>query len=161
MKGIEISYGAKDSELQEWEYNIPEGYTAEIKDGKVIIKKDKPKLTEFELHLLDWMSSDCNGKIPMEDMKRAVRFRAKELLELAKNEICKGCTVGLDQYWKGKEDARKEYEKYYTFHYPTYVSPCPHGGMCTNPFKDCVNCPRVQMPVPNIATTSGTCKKED
>jgi hypothetical protein len=82
-------------------------------------------------------------------------------LELAKREICNGCAEKLNYYMKGKEDARKEYEKSYTFHYPTYDPPCPHGGMCTNPFKDCVNCPRLQMPIPNIATTSGACKKED
>lgn len=38
---IEIPFGAKDSELQEWSYNIPEGYTAEIKDGKVTVRLAK------------------------------------------------------------------------------------------------------------------------
>ena len=38
-KAIEIPFGAKDSELIKWEYTIPEGMEAEIKDGKVIIKK--------------------------------------------------------------------------------------------------------------------------
>ena len=41
-KFIEIPFGAKDSELQEWEYTIPEGMTAKIKDGKIIIKR-KPE----------------------------------------------------------------------------------------------------------------------
>lgn len=36
---IEIPFGAKDSELCECEYTIAEGYEAEIKDGKVIIRK--------------------------------------------------------------------------------------------------------------------------
>ena len=41
MKDIEIPFGAFDSELQGFTYTIPEGYTAEIKDGKVIIKKEE------------------------------------------------------------------------------------------------------------------------
>ena len=142
----------------------------ELVDSEAFAPKET-ELTEFELHLLDWMSSDCNGKIPMNDMKRAVRLRAKELLELAKNEICKGCTVNIEGYSKGRADAGEGYMKGYMDGYKaaeensprslSYNLPCPHGGMCTNPFKDCVNCPRVQMPIPNIATTSGTCKKED
>ena len=38
-EAIEIPFGAKDSELQEWVFTIPEGMEAEIKDGKVIIKR--------------------------------------------------------------------------------------------------------------------------
>lgn len=83
----------------------------------------------------------------------------KETAKEVKDIICKGCTVGLDQYWKGREDARKEYEKSYTFHYPTYEPPCHHGGICTNPFKDCINCPRTGGGI-GISTTSGTCKKD-
>lgn len=36
---IEIPFGAKDSELQEATYYIPDGFHAEIEDDKVIIKK--------------------------------------------------------------------------------------------------------------------------
>ena len=44
---IEIPFGAKDSELCRFEYTIPEGMEAEIKDGKVIIRQ-KEKETEDE-----------------------------------------------------------------------------------------------------------------
>ena len=37
--GIEIPFGAKDSELQEATYYIPKGFHAEIDDDKVVIKK--------------------------------------------------------------------------------------------------------------------------
>lgn len=83
----------------------------------------------------------------------------KETAKEVRDIVCRGCTVGLDQYWKGREDARKEAEKSYTFHYPTYEPPCHHGGICTNPFKDCINCPR-QSNGATISTTSGTCKKD-
>ena len=38
-KDIEIPFGANDSELKGWEYTIPEGMEAAIKDGKVIVKE--------------------------------------------------------------------------------------------------------------------------
>lgn len=117
----------------------------------------EPELTEFEIHLLDWMSSDCGGDIPMDRMKHTVRARAKELLELVKKEICKGCTVGLDQYWKGREDAKKEYERPITFHYPSYTTYerlCFHGGVCTNPMMDCINCPRRSSGTINTSATN-------
>ena len=85
-----------------------------------------------------------------------IKETAKEVNDI----ICRGCTVGLDQYWKGREDARKEYEKPITYHYPTYGPPCFYGEICTNPFKDCINCPR-QSSGATINTTSGTCKKEE
>jgi len=36
---IDIPFGAQDSELKGWEYTIPEGMFAEIKDGKIIVKQ--------------------------------------------------------------------------------------------------------------------------
>ena len=38
-KKIDIPFGAHDSELKGWEYTIPEGMEAEIKDGKVIVRE--------------------------------------------------------------------------------------------------------------------------
>lgn len=39
MEAIEIPFGAKDSELKGWEYVIPEGMEAEIKDGKIVVRE--------------------------------------------------------------------------------------------------------------------------
>lgn len=41
----EIPFGAKDSELQEATYYIPQGYYAEIEDNKVVIKQGEQKPT--------------------------------------------------------------------------------------------------------------------
>lgn len=41
MKENEIPFGAFDSELQGFEYTIPDGYTAEIRDGKIIVRKEE------------------------------------------------------------------------------------------------------------------------
>ena len=155
MKEIEIPFGAKDSELKGWEYTIPEGMEAEIKDGKIVVRK-KPELTEFEEMLYSIFDAYNGLEI---DVRAAVDANAKTLLELAKKEICKGCTVSIDNYIKGREDGREEAEMSYTFHYPTYEPPCFHGGICNNPFKDCLNCP-IHTGDITINTTSGTCKKD-
>lgn len=156
MKEIEIPFGAKGSELKGWEYTIPEGMEAEIKDGKIVVREKKPALTEFEEMLYSIFDAYNGLKI---DVKAAVDVNAKTLLELAKKEICKGCTVSIDSYIRGRDDERKEAEKSYTFHYPTYEPPCYHGGACINHFKDCINCPRTGGDI-GISTTSGTCKKD-
>lgn len=157
MKEIEIPLGAKDSELKGWEYTIPEGMEAEIKNGKIIVREKKPALTEFEEMLYSIFDAYNGLEI---DVRAAVDVNAKTLLELAKKEICKGCTVSIDSYIRGRDDERKEAEKSYTFHYPTYEPPCFHGGACINPLKDCINCPRTGGDI-GISTTSGTCKKEE
>ena len=156
MKEIEIPFGAKDSELKGWEYTIPEGMEAEIKDGKIVVREKKPKLTEFE-EMLYAIFDAYNGL--QIDVGAAVVTNAKTLLELAKKEICKGCTVSIDSYIKGRDDAKKEYEKPYTYYYPIFHQPCHHGGICTNPMRDCINCP-MQSNDTTTNTTSGTCKKD-
>lgn len=93
------------------------------------------------------------------DVKAAVDVNAKILLELAKKEICKGCTVSIDSYINGRDDERKAQDKSKTFHYNTYQPPCFHGGICINPFKYCINCPRTGGDI-GISTTSETCKKD-
>lgn len=84
----------------------------------------------------------------------------KETAKEVRDIICRGCTVSIDSYIKGREDARKEAERSYTFHYDTYQPPCFHGGVCTNPMRDCINCP-MHSSGTTTNTTSGTCKKED
>ena len=67
------------------------------------------------------------------------------------------------EYWRGYKDAMEQYNKNVSFHqdYPTSPSiprSCYEGGPCTNPFHDCVNCPRVgrggaYITQPNTATS--------
>lgn len=160
MKEIEIPFGAKDSELKGWEYTIPEGMEAEIKDGKIVVREKQPELTEFEEKVKELIgyypiaTKENKGSLTHEVQKSAA-----VLLELAKKEICKGCTVSIDSYIKGRDDEREAQDKSKTSHYPTYQPPCFHGGICTNPFKDCINCPRTGGDI-GISTTSGTCKKD-
>ena len=54
---IEIPFGAKDSELQEVTYYIPEGFHAEIEDNNVVIKKGEQKhnWSEEDREMMDEM----------------------------------------------------------------------------------------------------------
>ena len=49
----------------------------------LFIVTPEPELSEFEIRLLDWLSDDTSGEIPMERMKEVVRNRAAELLSIA------------------------------------------------------------------------------
>ena len=59
---IEIPFGAKDSELQEASYHIPEGFHTEIEGNKVVIKKteQKPAWSEEDERMLDIILNDIN-----------------------------------------------------------------------------------------------------
>ena len=39
----EIPFGAFNSELKGWEYTIPKGMEAEIKDGKIIVREKQAR----------------------------------------------------------------------------------------------------------------------
>lgn len=122
-------------------------------DYDLFIITPEPELTEFEEKVKELIGSYPHATRENEgSLIYEVRKAAKELLELAKKEIC---NVGLDQYWKGREDAIKEYGKSVTYYYPTYPPPCIHGGVCTSSLRDCTICPRT-----GGTTTSGTCKKD-
>lgn len=60
---IEIPFGAKDSELNKFEYTIPEGYEAEIKDGKVIVKKKESEDERIRTALLRCCDDLEKGKV--------------------------------------------------------------------------------------------------
>lgn len=163
MKEIEIPFGAKDSELKGWEYTIPEGMEAEIKDGKIVVREKQPELTPLAQALSDCLKNDfeffARKKWDEKKWNEVMNTQAAELLAIAKKEICKGCTIGLDQYWKGRDDEWKKHQKPITYHYPTYEPPCFHGGICINPMRDCINCP-MHSSGATTNTTSGTCKKD-
>lgn len=59
-KTIEIPFGAKDSELYKFKYTIPEGYEAEIKGGKVILKKKESEDERIRKILIHIVKGACN-----------------------------------------------------------------------------------------------------
>lgn len=56
-------------------------------DYDLFIVTPEEELSEFEIRLLDWLSDDTSGEIPMERMKEVVRNRAAELRSLVKEEF--------------------------------------------------------------------------
>ena len=60
-KVIEIPFGAKDSELLEWVYYIPEGMEAEIKDRKVIIKKAESEDEKIRKEIINYILYKADG----------------------------------------------------------------------------------------------------
>lgn len=61
-KTIEIPFGAKDSELKGWEYTIPEGMEAEIKDGKIIVKQKESEDERIRKHIIDIIKDNAKSK---------------------------------------------------------------------------------------------------
>ena len=97
MKEIEIPFGAKDSELKGWEYTIPEGMEAEIKDGKIVVREkeseDERILNGLIAAVKDQIS--CGGEfyfgMPLKDIlaylekQKVIAAIPDELVECYKN----------------------------------------------------------------------------
>jgi len=91
----EIPFGAKDSELKGWEYTIPDGFEAEIKDGKVIVKEEKVSDEQVRRALIDEIKNwDENYLEPVS--KRRVLAWLKKQKEQRPTELPKGEDYGID-----------------------------------------------------------------
>ena len=75
---IEIPLSAKDSELNGWEYTIPEGYEAEIKDGKVIVKKVESEYEKIRESLIDYFRWNAKQLINEFSNKEVVAWLEKQ-----------------------------------------------------------------------------------
>ena len=76
------------------------------------------------------------GILKIEDLMRLTKRRLAELL--------------LDE-WSKKENTLKPLE------FPSFGrDDCFHGGPCTNPYHDCVNCPRIFSGNGTTISTDGT-----
>ena len=80
---IEIPFGVKDSELYQFTYTIPDGYSAEIKDGKVIVKKKESEDERIRKWILDGLDFYSDAIGAPEDHKKAIAYleRQKEYIE--------------------------------------------------------------------------------
>jgi len=65
-ESIEIPLGTKDSELKGWEYTIPEGMEAEVKDGKIIVREKESEDERIRKELIKILKSLGEGKIPVD-----------------------------------------------------------------------------------------------
>ena len=92
----------------------------------LFIVTPEEELTEFEIRLLDWLSDDTSGEIPMERMKEVVRNRAAELHSLARKEFENEAPSIIEaQSFKagfkaGKAEAMKDLEETGKVHCKSY-----------------------------------------
>lgn len=70
-KTIEIPFGAFDSELGGFEYTIPEGYEAEIKDGKVIVRKAESEDEKIRKGIIKFLIDVNNGAYTKSELEIA------------------------------------------------------------------------------------------
>lgn len=76
---IDIPFGAKDSELKEWRYTIPEGYTAEIKDGEIIVKSTESEDERMRKGLIEFIKSLlCNDAFDRYKLRSWIAWLEKQ-----------------------------------------------------------------------------------
>ena len=132
-------------------------------DFDLFIVTPEEELTEFEKGIKRGFLCAGLEDVPMGIIKET----AKELLGIAKKELCKVCAANLEGYMKGRQDALKEMKENRVYKHegptipapvpapvPVFWPPCHYGGECTNPFHDCINCHR--QSTDGISTTTGT-----
>lgn len=136
---------------------------------RLFIITPEPELSEFEqevrvcvtknltTHIKDGNGREMSSTVFIDD--ETAKKMAAELLELAKKEFCKDCCVNLDWYAKGRLDEIYKREKEGPAIQPYFPS-CYHGGPCTNPMHDCINCPRQSTIGINTTTGTSTAKLE-
>ena len=81
MKEIEIPFGAKDSELKGREYTIPEGMEAEIKDGKIVVRKkesEDERIRKWIINLIKEVEYDEDWCVKSVDCNKAVAYLEKQ-----------------------------------------------------------------------------------
>jgi len=159
--------------------SLEKAFTEENFDSvETLIKKKLSRLTEFEQEFSDIVEycKEHGEKVAFDYAKR----HAKTLLALAKKELLKADELAkkhLDGYCLGREDTLRDLKDFIesqlnpkkvnefntpTINIPIWEPPCYHGGPCTNPQKDCINCPRANVVIsPTTASGTSTLKAEE
>lgn len=96
-------------------------------------------LTEFEDKLVAF-ALQCDGQWDI--AKEEAKKWSRELLTLAKKELCSLC----DEHLKGFSEGYDKANENKSYRFPTMPTSIPlcwePGGTCTNPHMDCINCPK-------------------
>ncbi len=108
MKEIEIPFGAKDSELKGWEYTIPEGMEAEIKDGKIVVREKESEDERIRKEIRDFLiDMECKKEWiahmeKQKEQKPADRFEeAREKYQVEWSEEEYGRLFDIKHYLDG------------------------------------------------------------
>ena len=128
---IEIPFGAKDSELCGWEYTIPEGMEAEIKGGKIVVRKkeieDKKNyiqgirktLASIEdkahnilgLYDYDWVAIRASHRLLGEYLDCLENQKEQNPAEWSEEDEKKlnGITAIVEEWWDNQSQKEKDY----------------------------------------------------
>lgn len=114
----------------------------------------EPELTEFEKGIKQCLAFNYGIEFN-DDCNEVLKSTCNSILELAQKELENSDWIKdirewcynkghLEGYAKGQEDAEKRHKEATSFHYNLHPAwpPCFSGGPCTNPYHDCINCPR-------------------
>ena len=136
-----VKVGEHDARIVCWDYNGDTTLIVLVKD----ISEERAFLYDttgrHKTCLLDRMPDlelyIYEPEMTVEDLKKAVESGGALPLWL-ESALSKRYIEG---YSKGQEEAEKRLRKSTSYHFSTWP-PCISGGPCTNPYHDCVNCPR-------------------
>ena len=167
--------------------SLEKAFTEENFDSvETLINKKLSRLSEFEKCILDFAKErdeyefDSTKVVELNNkVIKLTKSYAKKLLALAKKELLKDDELGkkhLEGYIMGREETMREMNDFLKSHFnseeakapnppainiPTWTPPCYNGGPCTNPFHDCINCPRTNVVIsPNTSSGTSTSKAE-
>ena len=114
-KIIEIPFVVKDSELQEFEYAIPQGYEAEIKGGKVIVKKVESDDDKIGKELIRFITiCDESDEKELQPYRKWIAWLEAILEKKGEQkpiEEANGEDYGIDSLWHAVRILEKTYGK--------------------------------------------------
>ncbi len=170
---VETLINKKLSGLTEFETHLKwliENGGSGIEHVEVVAKK---LLALAKKQLLSYVDESNPAIEAIADLERTFECNPDKLPLWLKNELSKR---NLEGYIKGREDALREMSDFLKSHsngeeakvynppainVTTWTPPCYNGGPCTNPQKDCINCPRSNVVIsPNTASGTSTLKAE-
>lgn len=180
QKPVEWSEEQDYSGLSDLERAIHRGFLcAGVENVPVAIIKETAKecLELAKKELLSYADESNPAIEAMADLERTFECNPDKLPGWLKDELNKAFKKGQESshedyiqgYTNGYKDAEKRYNESVAYHFPnppainipTWTPPCYNGGPCTNPFKDCINCPRANVVIsPNTASGTSTSKAE-
>lgn len=103
---IEIPFGAFDSETIGWTYTIPEGFTAKIEDGKIVVEKKAESADEEIINgIIRNLEYLLHNTFCAEETKRNLENRINWLKSLRPHHHWKPCEEQMDALYTAAQEA--------------------------------------------------------
>lgn len=99
IEEMQMPFGAKDSELYEWEYTIAEGCEAKIENGKVIVRRKESKDEKIRSYLINFIELNREVNLPPDDADRMIAWLEQQGMH---NKFRQAIQIG-DQVTRNKD----------------------------------------------------------